>query len=34
MSDRRAMTLGKAFRLLFLRIEGGDHRHRRVLAIL
>ena len=34
MSERSAMTLGKAFRLLFLRIEGGDHRHRRVLAIL
>lgn len=34
MSDHRTMTLGKAFRLLFLRIEGGDHRHRRVLGIL
>ncbi len=28
------MTLGKPFRLMSLRIEGGDHRHRRVLAIL
>lgn len=34
MSHPRSMTLGKAFRLIFLRIEGGDHRHRRVLAIL
>lgn len=34
MNSRSPMTLSKAFRLTFLRIEGGDHRHRRVLAIL
>lgn len=34
MFDRRTMTMNKAFRLLFRRIEGGDDRHRRVLAIL
>ena len=34
MSDRAALTPGRLIRLLFSRIEGGDHRRRRMLAIV